>query len=411
MKRILMSVVVTVLLTCSPLVANAQDSQETYDEISNEVSEIRELSLIDPIDVEVMSRTDLQQQQRDDLETEYPAEDRENDQRVLVAFGLIDEDLDLGDLYVNLLGEQVAGYYDPTSDEMVVVASSDGDELSAADQATFAHEVVHALQDQHFDLETFTDLRLEGTSDESLAITALIEGDATVGQLDFLIANPSLARDYLDEIQSGDSSSEVFDSAPAILSETLIFPYLHGQEFVQALYDNGGWDAVNEAFGNPPTTTEQILHPEKYQENEGAIAVDLPDLETTLGTGWTTIDTDTMGEFQISILLGESGLDDSQVEAASEGWGGDSYSVCATEDELVVAWASAWDSEDDAEEFAKALGVRESERLDADVEEEDGAITIEGADEVIQIVRDGSSVTYVQAPDRATLETVQDSLD
>ena len=195
----LLTILLTGVMALSSVAVQAQDNQDTYDDVSAEVAELRELELLDPINVRVMSRAELQEQQANDLETDYPAQDREDDRRVLVAFGLIDEDADLGQIYVDLLGEQVAGYYDPTTDEMVVVASSDSDGLSASDTATFAHEVVHALQDQHFDLETFSDLRLEGTSDESLAVTALIEGDATQAQLDFLIANPSLARDYLDE--------------------------------------------------------------------------------------------------------------------------------------------------------------------------------------------------------------------
>jgi hypothetical protein len=118
-----------------------------------------------------------------------------------------------------------------------------------------------------------------------------------------------------------------------------------------------------------------------------------------------------MGEFQISILLGESELEKSQVETASEGWGGDSYTVCATEDELVVAWTSAWDTEDDAEEFARALTLRESQRLGSDVDETGETMSIEGDEEVVQIVREGSTVTYIQAPDGATLGTIQNALD
>ncbi len=391
--------------------AMAQDNQEQYDEISEEVAVIRELELLEPLDVEVKSREELQEETREDLATDYPEQDREDDQKVLVALGLMEADQDLGEVYVELLGEQIAGYYDPTTNEMVVVASDSEDELSVLDQVTFAHETVHALQDQHFDLETYTDMRLDGTSDESLAVTALIEGDATVAQIDFILSDMSLARQFLDELESDDASTESLDNAPAILSATLLFPYEYGQGFVQYLYDEGGWDLVNEAYDNPPASTEQILHPEKYIDGEEAIEVDVPDLSGALGTDWRTIDDDTMGEFQISVLLGDGELSDDQVQAASEGWGGDSYTASANGDDVVIAWQTEWDSAEDAEEFAKALAIRESDRLDADVETEGDTITVEADDVVVQIVQDGETVQYVQATDQTTLDTVVAELD
>ena len=177
-----------------------------------------------------------------------------------------------------------------------------------------------------------------------MAVTALIEGDATLGMIDYLLANPDVTRDYLTEIGSDEMSSDALDQAPAMLSAPLLFPYDQGQVFVQTLFDDGGWDAVNAAYANPPTTTEQILHPEKYIDNEQAVSVELPDLGGVLGPDWTTLDVDTMGEFQISVLLDDNGLSDEQVERGSEGWGGDTYSVAANaDDEVVVAWQSTWD--------------------------------------------------------------------
>jgi hypothetical protein len=401
----------TLLISGTLGTAIAQDNQEQYDDISAEMAIIRELDLLEPLDVEVKSREELQTETRDDMDTDYPAQDRKDDQQVLVAFGLLDPDQDLGELYVELLGEQIAGYYDPTTNEMVVVASSSEDELSVLDQVTFAHETVHALQDQHFDLESFSDLRLEGTSDESLAITALIEGDATVAQLDFLLGDISLARQFLEEIESDDTSSESLDNAPPILAATLLFPYEYGQVFVQALFDEGGWELVDDAYADPPTSTEQILHPEKYLDGEEAIPVDVPDLSTALGTGWRTIDDDSMGEFQISILLDDGELSEDQVQTASEGWGGDAYTASANGDDVVLAWQTEWDTADDAEEFAKALAIRESNRLDADASGEDNVITIETDDRMIQITQDGESVQYLQAPDQGTLDAVVAELD
>jgi len=393
------------------LTAYAQDNQATYDAISEEIAEIRGLDLLEPIDVEVKTRQELQDETRSDLAADYPQADRDDDQRVLEAFGLIEPDQDLGDLYVDLLGEQIAGYYDPETNEMVVVASRDANELSASDQITFAHEVVHALQDQHYDLESYNDIRLDGTSDQSLAVTALIEGDATLAQIDFILGDMRLARDFLAEIESEDISTEQLDSAPPIISQTLLFPYDQGQVFTQFLYDEGGWDLIDDAYADPPTTTEQILHPEKYLDGEEQIEVATPDLAGILGADWRTIDEDTWGEFQISVLLADGGdLSDEQVSTASEGWGGDAYAATTSESGDAILWQSEWDSADDADEFAMALGNRESVRLDAEATSDDDTYTIEADDALVHISVDGTSVTYVYAPDEATLDVILDEV-
>jgi len=405
--RVFVAILVLMLSCGSAAHVSAQDNEETYDEISAEMAEIRDLELLEPIDVEVKTREQLQQETREDLEEDYPQEEREDDQLVLVAFGLMDPDVDLGELYVDVLGEQIAGYYDPETDEMVVVASSDADELSASNQVTFAHEVVHALQDQHYDLERYDDLRLDGTGDESLAVTALIEGDATVSMIDFVLGDVRLARLFLEELESVELSTEALDSAPAIIAETLTFPYDQGQVFVQYLYDEGGWDMVDDAYADPPTTTEQILHPEKYLAGEEAVPVDTPDLETILGAEWRIIDEDTMGEFQISILLGEGGeLSSRQVTTASEGWGGDAYAVASSDAGEAILWQSEWDSAEDAEQFAMALANREATRLDAEADQDGDAYTISANDVEAYVEVDGSSVTYGLAPDRATLDVM-----
>ncbi|MDQ3656329.1 MAG: hypothetical protein M3457_14790 [Chloroflexota bacterium] len=387
--------------------AFAQDNQETYDDISEEMADIRGLDLLEPIDVEVKTRQELQDETRDDLEVDYPQAERDDDQLVLEAFGLIDPDQELGELYVDLLGEQIAGYYDPATNEMVVVASSDANELSAADQITFAHEVVHALQDQHYDLESYNDIRLDGTSDQSLAVTALIEGDATLAQIDFILGDIGLAREFLAEIEGEDISTEQLDSAPPIISQTLLFPYDQGQVFTQFLYDEGGWDLIDEAYDNPPATTEQILHPEKYLDGEEGIDIETPDLAGILGADWRTIDEDTFGEFQILILLADGGdLSEEQVATASEGWGGDAYAVATSESGEAILWQSEWDSPDDAEEFAKALANRESARLGADAEAEGNTYSVESETALVHIEVDGTAVTYVYASDQGTLEQV-----
>lgn len=408
MKKTLRAVTVmvtTLQLALTPAVSAQQDDR--YDQINLEMETIRELDLLAPINLSTKTRAELQEETISDLQTDYPAIDRENDKRVLVAFGLMGPDDDLGQLYGDLLGEQVAGYYDPATDEMVVV--SDGtpdDELSASDQVTYAHETVHVLQDQHFNLETYLDDGENASDDQSLAITSLIEGDATAAQIEFLISNPTLLVQLNDEIRGSDASTEALDHAPAIISETLLFPYDEGQVFVSALREEGGWSTVNEAFASPPLSTEQILHPEKYFQSENPVEVDVPDVASALGTGWTAFDTDTMGEFQTSLILDEGEVSSSDAEDAADGWGGDRYTVVGTSDQTVTLWNTVWDTDDDAAEFAETLVERETGRLNASADENGSVTVIESDQGVVEVRVDGDSVSYIFAPSQEVLDAV-----
>jgi hypothetical protein len=401
------SALLALLLLSTTANALGAQSQDQYDQINEEMEEIRGLELLQPIKLSTKTRAEIQNQTAQDLETDYPAIDRQNDQRVLIAFGLMDPDQDIGEIYVEVLGEQIAGYYDPETDEMVVVSDdAPGDALSASNEVTYAHEVVHALQDQHFDLESFNDQRIEGSDDESLAVTSLIEGDATAAQIQYLIANPGLIDDLSGEISDGDAASQALDNAPPIVSATLLFPYEQGQVFVDEIMADGGWEAVDAAFASPPASTEQILHPDKYHAGEPPVTVAMPNIAEGLGAGWTVFDTNTMGEFQTSVLLNEGDVSARQAEQAAEGWGGDTYTVVGTEDEDVIVWDSEWDTEDDATEFAESLIVRESGRIDASAESEGTTTIISSGDVVVRVVVDGTSVSYVSAPDQAVLDQV-----
>jgi hypothetical protein len=208
-----------------------------------------------------------------------------------------------------------------------------------------------------------------------------------------------LARAYLDELESMDIDDDALNDAPAFLSGTLMFPYTDGYEFVQFLHDEGGWELVNEAYGNLPVSSEQILHPELYLEGEDPIDVQVPDLSSSFGDDWSEIDQDSMGEFVISLMFDDGELSDEQAELAAAGWGGDAYSVIANEDKLAILWNTVWDSEDDAEEFARAMVVREGHRFDGEVTTNGDETLIEGDGVVVRIVQQGTDVTYQQASD------------
>jgi len=380
---------------------------DVFTGIEDRTQQIRQLDLLEPIELTFLTRDEL----RAEIAAEdYPLDEQQRDLRVLVAFGLVAPDTDLGALYNELYGDGVLGYYDPNTKRMVVVSDSGGatTDLSATEELTFAHETVHALQDQHFDLVALQDRANAANSDTSLALIALPEGDATFFEGQYASADRDFLKRLLQEYDDTDVP-DVLQNAPAIFIDTLYFPYDQGGTFVSAVYDEGGWDAVDAVYANPPISTEQVLHPEKYFSGEEPIDVRMSDPSATLGPGWAVLDDDTFGEFQISILLDTSdAISDEEAQDAAAGWGGDRYVVVGDEDQTAIYWATEWDSADDANEFARTLIERETDRLGADTSplESGTGTAINGDGEVVHILVDGTSVVYVSAPDEQTLATV-----
>lgn len=382
--------------------------QATFDRIEDEMQDIRQLELLEPLDISVQNRDDLREMLLDSFDDYSPAE-QDRDQRVMILFGLIEPGTDLVQLQLDLLGEQIAGYYDPETKAMVVVSTGDGERMSASDEITFAHETVHALQDQHFDLVNVFDDAMLGGDDEYLAMSALVEGDASLAQVQYIVEHPALLLQLQSELASLDSTE--LDNAPAFISGTLLFPYDQGLNFVMALYDEGGWDLVDHAFTNLPQSTEHILHPEKYLANEAPVDVTVYDPLPALGDNWDILEVNTFGEYIIRLFLDSGEVRPSAAKDAAEGWGGDQYVVAATDDETALVWATEWDSEQDANEFFEVLGVHEAKRFDAEKSDE-GTVSTFSTDTLAGKIRlDGTNVTYVLAPDMATVDALFENQD
>ncbi len=234
------------------------------DEIQQQVSEIRGLQPDKPIIRALLTQDELQEKVENEFFKDYTAEDAQEDALILSTLGLLPKDFDLIGLYKQLYAEQIAGYYDSETKEMYVVQ---GDEFAGIERMTYAHEFTHILQDQAYDLENglkINDDYCEIETEYCSAVTALVEGDATYTEQDWMLSNAN-SQDRQD-IQNfyGTYSSPVFDSAPMYLQKDFLFPYQYGLEFVYSLTDRGGYDLVNQTYKNPPVTTEQILHPDKY---------------------------------------------------------------------------------------------------------------------------------------------------
>jgi hypothetical protein len=304
--------------------------------------------------------------------------------------GLIEGDVDLQEVTLDMLGAGVIGAYFDDTKEMAVIDAGDFD---ATARMTLAHEYTHALQDQHFGLDNLAIEDVE-EGDRALAHLALVEGDATQLMVEWAADNLSPFELLSVLGQSlNPQQQQVLASVPPVLRRQLIFPYVSGQQFVARLQADDGWAGVDAAYDDPPESTEQILHPEKYAAREEPLDVVLPDVVTALGAGWTERIEDTMGELNTDIWLSldpDREAPSSAVRAA--GWGGDRIaSYDGPNGSWAVAWQTAWDTPADASEFR--AGAR--------------AVTATLADSTVVLGEGGDTVIVLIASDEATLDLVR----
>jgi hypothetical protein len=329
--------------------------------IEDYTSELRELEQLEPLVREFPTRQEVIDYLQATFDTDLPAEVAEREVQFYIAFDLLPEDTGLREIYLELLSSQVAGFYDPETKEMNVVLIVDetpGDKLPLMEQIVYSHEFAHALQDQHFGLrELGFDAELAlSEPDRLLAIQALIEGDATVVMTLYTQAvaadNPLAA---LQLLAQGFQAGNLFLPAdtPSILTQELLFPYNTGSEFVLALFRDGGWERVNQAYTELPQSTEQILHPERYLRGDVPQDMTLEPADDVLGSDWTLLLDRTMGEFYLREYLATQ-LTRQQARMAAEGWGGDRYHIYRNEATGELAWVLRldWDTTADAAEFA-----------------------------------------------------------
>ena len=331
------------------------DPTAVYDAIEQQVVAIRGLDPTAEVERETVDEQQLGDLIKQMYEEDSPPEYVAANERFYKALGLLPQDESLEDLTLELLSGGVAGFYRNDQKKLYVVSKSGA--VGGNEKITFAHEFDHALQDQHFtvfkDQEDVTD-----QSDRILARQAVYEGDATL--LMTLWASQNFSpTDMQDVLAAGrdPDATEMLERMPAILRETLLYPYTTGLTFAQTAFMAGGWAAVDAFYADMPVSTEQILHAEKWQAREAPKKVALPkNVARDLGKGWTLPLEDTFGEFQLGVWLREAGATDAT--AAAAGWGGDRLGVLeGPGDAWAVAMATDWDSAAEAAEFETAANT------------------------------------------------------
>ena len=287
---------------------------------------------------------------------------------------------------------------------------------------TYAHEYTHVLQDQNFDIAkglNYNDDACEKDSERCAAIQALLEGDASLSEITWFQndANTQEQKQIIDFYNSMTSTVyPVYDSAPAFLKDDFVFPYNQGLTFVQAIYDQGGWPAVDAIYKNPPVSTEQILHSELYP-SDTPIPVELPDLATALGDGWREVSHNQMGEWYTYLILARAAdanarLDDTTAQNAAAGWGGDEYKLLHNDATNSTAFMmkSIWDTPKDAEEFATAFQQYADKRFGVPAAQQGDTLTWSYSGGYSSLYHSGDTTVWIIAPDSNTAQTLAGSL-
>ncbi len=343
-----------------------------------------------PVGFAMQSRAGARAFIEGELEKELGSAELDGMERAYKAFGLLPDTLDLRAMLLDLYEEQVLGYYDPVTDTLFVL-----DEATAATAApVVAHELVHALQDQHTDLDSL--VARERGNDRQMAAQAAAEGQAMLvmmgvqaaqssGEPIDLSALPDLSQLMARAAEADYSQFPVFQRAPRLVKETMLFPYVGGVGFVQALFRARGDGRPPIPFGDLlPQSTEQVLAPGArfLAERDEPTEIELGDA----GAGWRVVYANTLGQLETSILLTEH-----LGEAASaRGWDGDRYALLeGTGGEEALVWYSVWDDGEAADRVAEGLRsirrVARVDRLDRDGRPLVRAILASGAVEVDRV--------------------------
>lgn len=323
--------------------------------ILKETSEIRELAILRPVKSGAQSRTQIERMIVRNLDKQTTAAEMHASEVTLKKLGLVPPEFKYRSFLVKLLAEQVAGYYDPKARKFYL---ADWIDLEGQ-KPVMAHELTHALQDQHFNLSRFEQWP-KGDSDAELAAHALIEGDATLLMTLYMAKNPLVGLAFIRSLGGSNMASEQIKQAPRAIRESLVFPYEEGSAWATQVYKRGGWASVSAAYAKLPLSSEQILHPEKYFEYEPPVKVVLPDVRTLLGSGWKRTDYDVNGEWSLYQILDQFLNASAESRRAAAGWAGDRYALYegSKPGDVVILQLTAWDTQVDAREFFDAYAKR-----------------------------------------------------
>ena len=388
----------------TPTATANSDEAAQVQAVMQQVPQIRELDALRDTPFQIVSRDQFRQDLAELLETQGDPDLLAAQQRLWQRLGLLPDDADLQQMFIDLNGSGALAYYRFDTQTMYVIEN--GTPFDAAERFYVSHEYTHALQDQHFQVGAN---RITDTSegDAAMAQLSVAEGDASVVMSLWASQYLTLAEQIQVGLEAfGSTDQELLASMPPILQRQLSFPYAEGLTFANSLKQSGGWAAVNEALQVPPPSTEQILHPEKYTAHEAPIDVALADPTADLGGGgWQQTYIDTFGEVNMQMFVAGADQPDIVIPGlpvdwphaeVAAGWGGDRIAMWERDESgsWAIAWRTAWDTKPDADEFAARATALQS--------------TLDGVSKVVRI--SDTEVLLLMASAEPTLQELESAL-
>jgi hypothetical protein len=380
--------------------------------VRKEVEDIRGLKLVGTVPAYVVDRTQAEEILQADLDRINYRETIKNEAKALAALGFIKPTYDLAKFATQRLADGVLGFYMPSTRTMYVI----GNRFAGMERYTFSHEYDHAIVHSIYpdSMANYGDPLCANDSQRCEAIRALVEGDAML-VMTLWYDQYATAYDRRDiDLSPSQLMMPPEQNTPAYMYPSMVFTYLGGMNFVQTLWEKGNWALVNKAFEKLPYSTEQILHPEKYLAGEKPIPMNVPDLSNAVGSGWTLIKSDSLGEYMTYLLLAYGAdnpaqLDSNTAAAAAVGWGGDHYLVFASADGerslLAAEWT--WDTDADASEFMAAMQAYLEKRFRGETATATAGKCWTMNDTSACIYRAGKNILWISAPEMGTVDSIR----
>jgi hypothetical protein len=390
-----------------PTVAVSGAETSLLSQIEADVASMRGLQPRASVPLRFLDQQALQRYFVDKFNQDYLPSERESDQKLLATLGVINSRDTVVQILLDVLQEQIIGIYD--QDEKVMYLVTDDGQFGPDEKGTFVHEYDHVLQDQYFDLNKLAPKHPDN-DDRSLAIQALTEGDATLIQR--LWVQKNLSADEINQLGQGSATSKLL-SAPLFLREQLLFPYTDGFNFIRQIYQAFGFAGIDDVFRNPPQSTAQILHIDKYRNHVAPVEVSLPELDAgSLGPGWRAIKSNILGELDLRLILTQL-TDSTRGVRGASGWAGDRWQLLEKEGRQALVIKSVWDSDNDARTFFETFALAMRNRFSGAREEEAStarqALTASTA--ATEVRRNAATVVAVIAFDRPTAEAIADAVN
>jgi hypothetical protein len=367
--------VLLVAAACAPrrIVSHGEVNTNAVDEVRQRLPIIRNLAFTAPVPVEALSADEIRAMVAHEIDDSYRPGDLDEIEAVYARLGLVPPNTHLRPALQHLYEQEGAGFYDPRTKRLVLSRTALGAGgmrvgflglITGRDlvgEFLLSHELTHALQDQHWHLPTTPEPITDAHGDAEIARRALLEGDATLSGFSYLARGPLDRRaiDLVDRELHGVPAelARKYPDVPDLLRTSLAFAYDQGTTFTGTALADGGWAAVDRVHADPPTSTEQVLHPERYfGVRDRPVEVALGGTDALEADGWQPVLEDTLGELQIRVLASRS-LPPERAASVAAGWGGDRLRALRRGDDLVLVWMTVWDSAAEAAEFADAIGT------------------------------------------------------